>query len=1527
MQRTPNELLSRLFEYAEESLKELDPSRFQLTSSVNDVYQPGALLDLPGLHFDLQFPGDNVWLQIERLEESRAPAPVDGDYSSLITVSSNPAKPPVLAEQALHQRIREQQDQDLEVDIAVIESEVRTQALAALTTYLVQWHEWAEHEKPRRRTISLYGDMFALMQQMETGKSARELVWGIGVSAWTLTINDAQQVFNYPLLTQALDISLNEQSMAVEVRPRATEPMIEFDALINANVPGASECERAIRDHLGRHADAPLNPFLPSTFADLLKLSARSLDSKGKYAELMGDGFQRFPEPSETLQVSDVWVVFARPKPSNWLINDLRKIREKLKECLELPAGPLALVTPASTIALDYQHVNFRGLSSRSMDGSTAEPKELYFPLPYNDEQVTIVQRLEHAPGVTVQGPPGTGKTHTIANIICHYLATGKRVLVTSRGEQALKVLQSKIPAEVRPLTVALLTSDREGIRQFQGSIEAIQHQVSQINPSLARGEIDRLHQSIDLAHTELVKLDRRVNEIALTQLSDIQVGDAKYRAEELAELLMKGADQYAWFDDVLSLSPKHSLPFDDEVGKSLRQARRELGNDLVYVDANLPEVEQLPAAADIGKLHGSLCKLKSLEHALGQGELKPLKSDSEIVIAAARELVLELGLCEEKLEVLHEGGESENPWSLELRLKAAGRRYDSELSVLVGMLPVAQALIQRRKVMLENFVEFPDEALDCEKTAEAVERAADTGKPFGLMSFGVSQAKAHIGHVRINGSAPKSSEQWKTVLDYLKLHADVRSFAARWNPLAETLGIPRLQSGMAHLRELELTIIAVQAAVDLTAHYADKVQPLCEAVFADAPDSMHHLTIAEIRGLRDQLKQNLARLDLSLAAAALAILQAQVAGDSPIADRLRSFVLECLGSPDQDSHRIVSLYVDLLTELQRIKALGGHLNHVREGAHQVMRAGAQKLSERLLTVPVENGAEDLAFPSSWKEAWQHARIRSHLEDIEARHELVELNSKRVKLETGLARMYREVVSRAAWLSTKANASPMVLQALAGYSTAIRKIGQGTGPNAERYRRDAQQCMQDAAGAVPCWIMSHAKISESMPAEIGAFDLVIVDEASQSDLWALPAIVRAKKVLVVGDDKQVSPDGGFKSGKRIGELRNRYLNDQPYGADMTPDKSLYDLASRVFAGHMVMLREHFRCVPPIISYSNQFYGGAIQPLRIPRPSERLDPPLVDIYVKDGVRNKKGCNKLEAEAIAEEIQALIKNDKYAGRSIGVVTLLGGMEQAKFIDSLVRERCPAAELHGREFACGDASTFQGSERDIIFISLVADPENCHPLSGNGAEQRFNVAASRARDRMYLIRSVTLDHLSQKDVRRTLLEYFSKPLTEEEVDQDGLIKLCESGFEQQVFTRLVERGYRVIPQVKSGAFRLDMVVEGANDNRLAIECDGDAFHGPDRWEADMNRQRILERAGWTFWRCFASSWSMHKEEIFAELLQRLADLGIEPTHALDKLPAVVELREWSPTITSSEDDEDEDIEVLNPLTIAGEEQELSL
>lgn len=172
------------------------------------------------------------------------------------------------------------------------------------------------------------------------------------------------------------------------------------------------------------------------------------------------------------------------------------------------------------------------------------------------------------------------------------------------------------------------------------------------------------------------------------------------------------------------------------------------------------------------------------------------------------------------------------------------------------------------------------------------------------------------------------------------------------------------------------------------------------------------------------------------------------------------------------------------------------------------------------------------------------------------------------------------------------------------------------------------------------------------------------------------------------------------------------------------------------------------------------------------------------------------------------------------------------------------------------------------------------------------------------MYLVRSVRFDELSAVDIRRTLLQHFSKPMDSND-EQKSLIELCESGFERDVYTALFDRGYRVTPQVKAGAFRIDMVVEGADDVRLAIECDGDEFHGPDRWQADMQRQRILERAGWVFWRCFASTWYLRKSDVLKELVDRMRNMGIEPLGAVERSPSLVEYREWPQRELAPEED----------------------
>ncbi|MEX3983690.1 AAA domain-containing protein [Paraburkholderia sp. EG287A] len=1488
MSLAPRELLHRLFVYIEEQLKKIDPKGFQLSKSGTPRLYPKDLANLPGVSFDIREAGDHVWLKVDRLEEIAPPATSAIPHAQFILFDVDPAGAPprlneaLLAEMALTVP-HEERD--------TFSASARETAEAALALYTAHWLEWSAVEKPRRKSIALYGDLFALRHQLvaEQTANAVEFVWGLGIAAWQVPFEGGTFDYQYPLLTQPLEISLDEDSMALEIRPRVTSPLCEMDALVSSGVGGAAECEKAMLAQLERHPDVPVTPFTPSSYSDVLKLAARNLDSRGSYVEVLAQG-EDAPRAGEHLVVSDAWALFTRPKSNNFLVVDLKNIRKRLEAGCDIPAGPLALVSPPSEVPIVYDPVNFRGISGRAESGGRPV-EELYFPLPYNKEQLTIAQRLEHAPGVTVQGPPGTGKSHTIVNVLSHYLATGRRVLVTSRGEPALQVLQSKIPEEIRPLTVALLSGDREGIRQFQASIEAIQHQVSQLNPEFASDEIARLRESIDRTHEELVKIDRRVDEIATQQLANIEIDGAKYRAEQLAELVVSGQAQFNWFDDELSLDARYVAPLSAEEAARLREDRRALGNDITYAaTAIVPKPDELPPASDIASLHSSLCQMKTLDAATQSGEILPLRAITPEVLAAARALLAQLEAAHAALKALDGQGE----WPHALRRRCADSTYATEISALTALFDDAQRLVDARAAFMKRPVEFPVEGLGQAKTSEAVERGAKTGKPFGLVTIGVGAAKEHISKVKVNGLSPASADDWTHVSAYLSLHLEVLSFESRWNVVAGVLELPLIQGGVATLRTLELVTVAARKAHHVATEFDAQLPRAAEGVFA-APPALALGTLVDFESARAHILQHLTRAELANAAAALSDLQERLSGKTgPISQALQKFIDTELGDGRVDSARAAADYTELLVELRRVVGLADVLARVRAYAARLAQAGAEKLAHRVLTVPAAEGA-DAAFPASWREAWNWSRIRAHLEQIEARAELLELNQRRMSMEAGLAKTYRDLVSQAAWLATKRNASPKVLQALAGYATAIRRIGQGTGPNAVRYRRDAQAAMLDAAGAVPCWIMSHARVSESMPADIGAFDLVIVDEASQSDLWALPAIVRAKKILVVGDDKQVSPDGGFIASSRIDELRTRFLGEQPFGSDMTPEKSLYDLAARVFAAEQVMLREHFRCVPPIIAYSNRFYKGAIQPLRIPRASERLDPPLVDIYVPDGIRDRRDCNRLEAEAIAAEIDALLADERYAGRSIGVVSLLG-MEQAKYIDTLVRERCSAVELLHREFECGDARTFQGSERDIMFLSMVADRERCHALSGAAYDQRFNVAASRARDRMYLVRSVTAEHLSEKDIRMSLLEHFSKPAVEQEVDDDGLIKLCESGFEREVFSMLAARGYRVVPQVKAGGYRLDMVVEGANDTRLAIECDGDAFHGPDRWAADMSRQRILERAGWTFWRCFASTWCMRKEEVFEELIERLTSMGIEPLGALSRLPALVESRVWT-------------------------------
>lgn len=200
--------------------------------------------------------------------------------------------------------------------------------------------------------------------------------------------------------------------------------------------------------------------------------------------------------------------------------------------------------------------------------------------------------------------------------------------------------------------------------------------------------------------------------------------------------------------------------------------------------------------------------------------------------------------------------------------------------------------------------------------------------------------------------------------------------------------------------------------------------------------------------------------------------------------------------------------------------------------------------------------------------------------------------------------------------------------------------------------------------------------------------------------------------------------------------------------------------------------------------------------------------------------------------------------------------------------------------RELICGDAYAFQGDERDVIFMSMVAAPnERIGALTKETDKRRFNVAASRPRDQVWLFHTASLNDLNQEDLRYKLLSYYVNPATSELGAPDW--DCCESEFERDVATRIHAKGFRLVLQYEPlgrGGKRIDILVEGEN-TRLAVECDGDRWHGPDEYEKDMFRQRQLERAGLVFWRVRGSEFYRNPTTSLESLWAKLSSMRIEP------------------------------------------------
>ncbi|MDX8411597.1 MAG: DEAD/DEAH box helicase [Mariprofundaceae bacterium] len=393
--------------------------------------------------------------------------------------------------------------------------------------------------------------------------------------------------------------------------------------------------------------------------------------------------------------------------------------------------------------------------------------------------------------------------------------------------------------------------------------------------------------------------------------------------------------------------------------------------------------------------------------------------------------------------------------------------------------------------------------------------------------------------------------------------------------------------------------------------------------------------------------------------------------------------------------------------------------------------------------------------------AWVWAQGNSWLDDF-LKADLDSLERHTIRLDEEIRNDLADIAAVKAWQFCFARMQERYRRHLMSWQQSMKKLGKGTGKHAHTHRKNAQRHLNECRDAVPAWIMPLHRVYETVDAGAGIFDVIIVDEASQCGPEGLPLIYLGKRILVVGDDKQISPEAVGINREQVQQLMRNFLYDFSHADSFDVESSLFD-HGRIRFSNRISLREHFRCMPEIIRFSNDlcYRTDSLIPLR-QYPPDRLEP-LKAVAVQNGYREGAGArviNRPEADALVNAIEECCQDDRYQGMTMGVI-VLQGEAQAYHIEDQLLQRIGAEEMESRRLICGNPYSFQGDERDVIFLSMVAAPnERIGAMTRPPDQRRFNVAASRARDQMWLFYSATTNDLSKAMFQAAAPRTFLKP-----------------------------------------------------------------------------------------------------------------------------------------------------------------------
>lgn len=436
----------------------------------------------------------------------------------------------------------------------------------------------------------------------------------------------------------------------------------------------------------------------------------------------------------------------------------------------------------------------------------------------------------------------------------------------------------------------------------------------------------------------------------------------------------------------------------------------------------------------------------------------------------------------------------------------------------------------------------------------------------------------------------------------------------------------------------------------------------------------------------------------------------------------------------------------------------------------------------------------------------------------------------------------------------------------------------------------------------PCMMMSPLSVAQFLPSDFSGFDLVVFDEASQMTTWdSVGAIARGKNVIVVGDPKQMPPTSFFSGAVDVDDPDEEDLEsilDQALAARLPHLRLKGHYRSRHET--LIAFSNSKYYENSLVTYpSSDTKESAVTLHRVDgvysKGKGRNNP------IEAGAAVEEIVKRLTDPVRCHQSIGVVTLNTEQQRTVEDL-----LDDARRKYPQIEPYFQSTDTYDGVFV-KNLESVQGDERDIIILSLGYGPTeaggrsmsmNFGPLNKSGGERRLNVAITRATSEVLLFSSFNSSMIDLSRTSALAVEHLKHYL---EFAEKGPIALAEqstadygvdqfdSDFEQAVAWALRDKGWKVQTQIGVSKFRVDLGIIHPDHPGVylaGVECDGATYHGsPSARDRDRVRHLILENLGWRLVRLWSTDYFQDPAEALAKIDRRLNDI-LEEGRSKDEL-----------------------------------------